>query len=755
MGKGTSRSARVARAVLACGVAALVLGAPGARADVSIGPDRVVVRTPSMSATVVRQTGHVSFADASGAPLLSQVPLRGVPRRFVGVDPKLLGYEALPDRGVYAPFAYEVGSSRRSQFTTGIWSGSLLSGARSGVVHGARGVLEAAAEGGGARLVLATTEPGRRLEVLIGPDPASPAALRVQAAVAPRDRVVALGDSFLSGGDERFFGFGGRHNALSQRGRTFNTWVEAQNYGAGVLQPVVNAIDRENGPKYLFPNGANAAYYPQSLFVSSRPYGFFADNDDVVRWRMASDRPDAWQVSAEGSRLDYTVAPGRGAPAAAHVSAINGRHRLPPAWAHGAMLSRTVRIFGQDTPKSYERRVLADVAEIERRNVPITSYKFEGFAVMPRSVVVDVIRRLRARGVRSVLYLRAFTSKDDALTESLDAYEEAMTKGYVVRDASGRPVTWITPFGARGALLDFTNPETVAWWDGRVRELLDLGADGFMLDFGEQVLDRMRFHDGTPGAKMHNRYPALMHRVTREIADRWAAEHPDREVPFFFTRAGSSGRPGAAAYEMANFAGDGTSDWHIASGLPSQTTDMLNRAVGGAWGFSTDIGGYADYVTTSTTSELFVRWSQWAAFTPYFRVHNSSGGGVRMPWFYGDEVYGLWRDAAALHDRAVPLIRRLWAEAQAGGPPPLRPLWMAAPGDPQAAGEEQAWMVGDDILVAPVVTKGARTRTVYLPGGCWRLQPDGATYQGGRRVTVPAPLERLPWFVRCETDPLG
>ncbi|MFA9269151.1 MAG: TIM-barrel domain-containing protein [Baekduiaceae bacterium] len=755
MGEAMGRRACIATAVCAWMLAALVSGAPAARADVSIGPDRVVVRTPSMSATVVRATGHLSFADASGAPLLAQVPLRGVPRRLTGVDPKLLGFEALKDRGVYAPFAYEVGSSRRSQFTTGIWSGNLLLGVRTGVVHGARSVIEAEAAGDGVRVVLATTEPGRRLEVLIGPDPASPAALRVQAGVTPRDRVIALGDSFVSGDDERFFGFGGRHNALSQRGRTFNTWVEAQNYGAGALQPLVDAIDRQNGPAYLFPNGANAAYYPQSLFVSSRPYGFFADNGDVVRWRMASDRPDAWQVSAEGSRLDYTVAPGRGAAAAAHLSAINGRHRLPPAWAQGAMLSRTVRIFGQDTPASYERRVLADVAEIERRNVPITSYKFEGFAVMPRPVVVDVIRRLRARGVRSVLYLRAFTSKDNALTESLDAYAEALREGYVVNDASGRPVTWTTPFGARGALLDFTNPRTVAWWEGRVRELLDLGADGFMLDFGEQVIDRMRFHDGTPGAKMHNRYPALMHQVTREIADRWSAEHPDRDVPFFFTRAGSSGRPGAAAHEMANFAGDGSTDWHIASGLPAQTTDMLNRAVGGAWGFSTDIGGYADYVTTSTSSELFVRWSQWAAFTPYFRVHNSSRGGLRMPWFYGDRVYGLWRDAAALHDRAVPLIRRLWAEAERGGPPPLRPLWMAAPDEPQAAGEQQAWMLGDDLLVAPVVTKGARTRTVYLPEGCWQLQPDGASYEGGRRVTVAAPLERLPWFVRCATNPLG
>lgn len=752
MGTGASRSTRVARAVCAWMAAAAAM-APAAPADVSIGADRIVVRTPAMSATVARATGHLSFADSSGAPMLAQVPLRGVPRRFVGVDPRPLGVEAISDRGVYAPFAYEVGSSRRSQFTTGIWSGNLFAGARSGAVHGARAVLEAEARGDELRLVLATTEPGRRLEVAIGPDPAAPAALRVQAQVTPRERVVALGDSFASGADERFFGFGGRHNALSQRGRTFHTWVEAQNYGAGVLQPVVNAIDPGNGPR--FPNGANAAYYPQSLFVSSRAYGFFADNDDVVRWRMASDRPDAWQVSAEGSRLDYTVAPGRGAEAAAHLSAINGRHRLPPAWAQGAMLSRTVRIFGQDTPASYERRVLADVAEIERRDVPITAYKFEGFAVMPRPVVAGVIRRLRARGIRSVLYLRAFTSKDNALTEDLGAYAEALRDGYVVNDAAGRPVLWTTPFGSRGALLDFTNPRTLTWWETRVREQLDLGADGFMLDFGEQVLDRMRFADGTPGAKMHNRYPALMHRVTREIADRWAAEHPDRDVPFFFTRAGSSGRPGAAAHEMANFAGDGTSDWHIASGLPAQTTDMLNRAVGGAWGFSTDIGGYADYVTTSTTSELFVRWSQWAALTPYFRVHNSSAGGLRMPWFYGDGVYRLWREAAGLHARAVPLIRRLWAAARAGGPPPLRPLWMAAPGDPQAAAEGQAWMLGDDIVVAPVVARGARTRTVYLPVGCWRLQPDGATHEGGRRVTVPAPLERLPWFARCGTDPLA
>ena len=214
--------------------------------------------------------------------------------------------------------------------------------------------------------------------------------------------------------------------------------------------------------------------------------------------------------------------------------------------------------------------------------------------------------------------------------------------------------------------------------------------------------------------------------------------------------------PGAAAYEGGNFPGDETTDWTRSSGLASLTTDMLNRAIGGAYGFTADIGGYFDIGPyQATTKELFVRWTEWTALSPFFRLHGSVGAGTHTPWSYDDETLALYKQMSALHVRARPLILRLWAEARQTGIPVTRPLWLAAPGDPQAAGQDQEWMLGDDVLVAPVVTQGARARSVYLPAGCWQREGGGEQLAGGSEITVQAALAQLPWFVRCGTDPLG
>jgi alpha-D-xyloside xylohydrolase len=307
--------------------------------------------------------------------------------------------------------------------------------------------------------------------------------------------------------------------------------------------------------------------------------------------------------------------------------------------------------------------------------------------------------------------------------------------------------------GAPATLLDFKRKRTLAWWKARLELLLDAGADGFMQDFGEQVQDGMEFADGRDGRTMHNRYPIVFHRASRRIADAWHRRNPDRDVPWFFTRSGYSGRPGSAAFEMGNFPGDETADWSAGSGLRSLGPDMLNRAVGGAFGYTTDIGGYVDLLTGAPNAELYTRWSQWSALTPYFRVHNSSLNGTRMPWAYGPEVLARWKELAALHQRALPLIRRLWRSGRRTGMPPTRPLWLSAPEAPGAHDEAQQWLLGPNVLVAPVVREGARFRRVSFPRGCWEGPAGGKQFRGPARVRIAAPLRVLPYFFRCGKRP--
>ncbi len=273
-----------------------------------------------------------------------------------------------------------------------------------------------------------------------------------------------------------------------------------------------------------------------------------------------------------------------------------------------------------------------------------------------------------------------------------------------------------------------------------------------MADFGEEVLADMHFHNGQTGASMHNRYLVLYMRATREAITAYERRYPKRRL-WFFNRAGYSGTPGSAAYEGGNFPGDETTDWSQAAGLRSLTPDMLSRAIGGAYGYGTDIGGYYDLTTPPTTKELFLRWAEWAALSPIFRLHGSGRAGTHTPWSYDPQTVRAYTALSKLHQRAAPLILRLWRQADRTGIPPTRPLWLQFPGDRRAAAQQQEWMLGNDVLVAPVVQQGATSRTVYFPVGCWRDPQTGHAQRGRRQAVIHAALTQLPYFFRCGRRP--
>jgi alpha-glucosidase (family GH31 glycosyl hydrolase) len=154
--------------------------------------------------------------------------------------------------------------------------------------------------------------------------------------------------------------------------------------------------------------------------------------------------------------------------------------------------------------------------------------------------------------------------------------------------------------------------------------------------------------------------------------------------------------------------------------------------------------------------ELFVMWLEAAVFTTHFRVHNSVLTGVRMPWSFGAATENTWRELAALHVRARPLIARLWHEAETSGAPPVRPIWFDEFDKSAGAHADDEWMVGADVLVAPVLQQGAVSRSVWFPRGCWHLHSDQSlVYMGPSEVVVDAPLRTLPWFTRCGSSPLA
>jgi sulfoquinovosidase len=722
-------------------VALLTLSfAPPAGAAVSVGRERVVVGAGSASAVVERAPFRLRIGG------LSEVAGRGKRPAVLGpvADPVAPGTEPSRSGQLYAPLSFLVGTESLTQYDGGVWGGNLKSGVHSGVQYSARAVI-AARRAGRSRvsLIVSTNDPGgRRVRVDIG---AAHGLIRVTVTPRPARGVTMMSDSFFSPVGEAFRGFGGLHNSLDQRGQTLSSWVSEENIPGAGTPGTPSGV--------LSPNGPTASYYPQAMFFSSRGYGFMLDQPQLARFRLDADRRDAWSVAVSARSLTYLVAPRD--PLAA-LTSVSGRQPVPPRWALGPMFDRLVKNFGE-TDADYESQLRQDIANIDRYRLPLTAYRIEGWGMrdpgndglalhsfVSFALQSRLISELRARRIHPLAYLRPWITPGSAPDRL----------GLTVHDAAGGTFVTTGTAGQRISLLDCTNPRAVRFWKREVRRVLDLGFDGFMQDFGEEVLAGMHFADGEDGLAMHNRYLVRFMQATRSELDAYARAHRGRQL-WFFNRAGYSGTPGSAAYEGGNFPGDESTDWGQAAGLASLAPDMLNRAAGGAYGYGTDIGGYYDYTTPPTTKQLFLRWAEWAALSPIFRLHGSGRSGTHAPWTYDRQTVAAYRALSKLHERAAPLILRLWGRAARTGIPPTRPLWLEFPRDRRAAEEAQEWMLGDDVLVAPVVREGALNRRVYLPAGCWRDPQTGLVARGPRSALVRAPLARLPYFFRCGTRPFA
>jgi sulfoquinovosidase len=731
-----------------CWVAVMLLPATAGRAAVLITPRQVVVGSSGAKVVVSRHPFRMRFLDRSATPPLAEVANRDpAPSALPPTsDPVAPGVEPAHSGQLYAPLSFLVGTERLSQYPGGVWGGNLMSGVRSGVQYAARNVTAVRKRGAGALLTVSTNDPGRTLRVTITPRRGG--SFSVTVAAHPSSGVAMLSDSFASSPAEGFYGFGGRHNAIDQHGQLLASFVEEEN---------ITGVGKAGTPAaVLFPNGPTAAYYPQAEFFSSRGYGFLLDEFQPAWFRLDSDRSHAWSVAVKGPSLHYIVAPENVRRAIGALTSVSGRQPVPPGWALGPMLDRLIKNVGE-TQADYQNELKADMANIARYHLPLSAYRIEGWGFRNPSndglalhsyvsfhLQARIIAELHARHIHPLAYLRPWITPGSAPDK----------RRLTVRTATGATYLTTGTAGQKIALLDFTNPAAVRYWRGVVAKMLSLGFDGFMADFGEEVLADMHFHNGATGIRMHNLYPVLYMRATREAVHAYENAHPHRHV-WFFNRAGYSGAPGSAAYEGANFPGDESTDWSRAAGLASLTPDMLGRAVDGAYGYATDIGGYYDYTTPPTTKQLFLRWAEWAALSPIFRLHGSGRSGTHTPWSYDRQTVRAYIALSRLHQRAMPLIMRLWRQADRTGIPPTRPLWLQFPGDRRAASQTQEWMLGPNVLVAPVVSQNASARRVYFPSGCWRSPQTGRKVHGRRSARIHAALTQLPYFLRCRTRPFA
>jgi alpha-glucosidase (family GH31 glycosyl hydrolase) len=278
-----------------------------------------------------------------------------------------------------------------------------------------------------------------------------------------------------------------------------------------------------------------------------------------------------------------------------------------------------------------------------------------------------------------------------------------------------------------GAVWDFTNPAAAAEFRRRLVRLQRLyGIDGFKFDAGEANLVPRDLRTLVP------------------ITPSQYADYYNREAVAYFpyseSRVGVLSQPTGIVQRLQ----DKQSSWSARNGLAAMIGQVFTVSLRGFFHVMPDIVGGNEYTREPISKELLVRWAQASALLPL--IQYSKG-----PWHYDEETQSLVRAASELHIKFSPYIYRLAEKGRSSGEPIVAPLWYHAPGDRQTFEIVDQFMLGPDVVVAPVLVKDAGARDIYLPAGEWKDYHSGKTISGSQWLRgYAAPLDRLPIFLKAE-----
>jgi alpha-glucosidase len=456
------------------------------------------------------------------------------------------------------------------------------------------------------------------------------------------------------------------------------------------------------------------------------------------------DQPGISRMRMEGGPLRYWVIAGRPARVLSAWTALTGRPALPPRWALGHHHSR----WGFGSRAEVER-----VAAGYRDNglplsvVHLDIDHFDGHRVFTADPVAfpdlpGLARELGAHGVRLVSIVDPAVKAEPGLAE----YDGGAAVGAFVRDGRGHEVRGVV-WPGEAVFPDFTDPAARAWWGGLYRERLAQGFAGFWHDmnepvsfaaFGDPTLPLSARHalEGRGGdhREAHNVYGLAMARAGYEGLRQLRPE----QRPFLFSRSGWAGMQRYGG----TWSGDVVTGWE---GLRASLALVVGLGLCGVPYSGPDVGGF----TGTPSPELYLRWFQLGAWLPLFRTHSAIDAGRREPWEFGPQVLAHVRAALEERMRLMPYLEALAHVAHRTGTPYVRPLWWKSPGDRALRECADAFLLGDALLVAPVLEQGATSRRVRLPRGLWYDTATGAAHRGRRTVRLDAPLGRIPVLAKA------
>jgi alpha-D-xyloside xylohydrolase len=521
-------------------------------------------------------------------------------------------------------------------------------------------------------------------------------------------RVVETGTAFALSPDEKLYGAGEQFVEFDRRGRELTLWHE---------EPLGTETPR--------------AYKNIPFHLSTNGYGLLLDTTARVHYDFGRSSTASATMSVEDDDFAFLFFYGPSfEDVLARYTAVTGRPSRPPKWSFGTWMSR----LGYESRSELE--AVAD--RLREEAIPSDVLHLDPFWMREQSPTdlewdieqfpdpEQMIANLRDDGFRLSLW------EHPHVPVGTDTFDEGASDGYFVTDGTGRPyVMDNTRQGDyRGALVDFTDPDAVEWWQEKHRDLLEQGVAVFKTDYGEYVPEDAIFANGKSGAVMHNVYPYLYNEAVYEAIE--AVNGPEEAVVW-----GRSAWTGSQRYPM-HWGGDPQTSWN---GMAAALRGGLSASLSGSAFWSHDIGGFRG----TPSEDLYVRWAQFGLLSSNSRCHGTT---PREPWEFGDQALSIFREYARLRYRLLPYIYTYAEVAARTGLPVVRPLVLAYQDDPRVHHIDDQFLLGEDVLVAPVFTDSG-TRSVYLPDGEWREYWTDDRYEGGQTVERAVDIDELPIFVRA------
>jgi alpha-D-xyloside xylohydrolase len=495
--------------------------------------------------------------------------------------------------------------------------------------------------------------------------------------------------------DEKVYGFGESFTRLDKRGQRI----------VAVLRDAMGAQSQQQ-------------YKAVPFFLSSQGYGMFVHTSAPVTFDVGAEFDSHHAIYAGDEVLDLFVFLGGPKDVLSEYTAITGRSPMPPLWSFGLWMSRITYKSEAEVrdvaAKLRQHRVPADVLHLDtgwfetdwRGDFRFSTTRFPNPAGM--------LRDLRAMGLRVSLWQYTYFTPKNAL------WKEIVDRGYHVRDASGR-------MPAEDAVLDFSNPDAAAWYRAKLDSLLRLGVSAIKADFGENAPIEGLYRSGRSGWFEHNLYPLryndLVYRVTKDATGDgiiWAR----------------SAWAGSQRYPI-HWGGDAE---NTNSAMAATLRAGLSMGLSGFTFWSHDVGGFVQ----RAPRDLYRRWMPFGALTSHTRTH---GAPPREPWEYDDAFVVDFRRAVELKYTLMPYIWTQSKIAAERGWPMMRALFIEYPDDPTSWMVEDEYLLGADLLVAPLFAE-ATSRRVYLPPGSWIDYQTGRAYEGAKWHTVGAGEIPIVLFVR-------